>query len=128
MGNDKVEDIEVEAIEIKTPMLVYIPEVAEMLGELSLSDSDMKIFIKNAKDAGIYLIFHTPVSSVNGFRSGLGKYLKEMTRTGFVGQRSSDQTFINAKKNYSEPQMSDGEHSYFNKKTIERVRTIGISE
>ena len=131
---EKVEAAEVEAAkqnegaELETPMIVYVPDLSEVLKQISLSDSDVKVLMKNAKDAGVHLLFHTPVVSMNTFREGLGKYIKEMTRTGFVGQRSADQQFINVKKSYGEPQIADGEHSYFDKKFIERVRTIGVME
>ena len=126
--SDDEEETPEEVFEPKTPMLIYIPNASEVLGEIELTDSDAKTFIKKAKDVEIHIIFHAHVSSLNSFRTGLGRYIKEMTRTGFVGQRSSDQQFVNAKKNYNETQMSDGEHSYFNKKTIERVRTIATVE
>jgi len=127
--NTREEAIEEEGItELKTPMLVYIPDLGEALEEMDLSDLEVKTLMKNAKDSGVHFLFHTSVLSMNMFRSGLGKYVKEMTRTGFVGQRIVDQQFVNAKKSYSEPQMSDGEHSYFDKKFIERVRTIGVVE
>jgi len=126
---DKVEEATYQEMpDFKTPMLVYIPYAQEFLDKVNLDDSDAKAFIKNAKDVGIHLIFHLPVSSMTTMRAGLGKYLKEMTRTGFVGQRSTDQQFINVKTNYGEAQMGDGEHSYFDKKMIERVRTIGMSD
>ena len=129
MMDGRIEEIvEEEAIELKTPMLVYIPDLSNVLEEINLSDKEVKALMKNAKDSGIHFLFHMQVLSLNMFRSGLGKYVKEMTRTGFVGQRIADQQFVNTKKNYSEPQMSDGEHSYFDKKFIERVRTIGVIE
>ena len=125
---DEAEEIPNEVIELKTPMIVYITNVGRFLEEISLSDGDVKTFMKKAKEVGVYMLFHTPVASMNMFREGLGKYLKEMTRTGLVGLRSADQSFVNAKKSYNEPQIADGEHSYFDKKLIERVRTIGMSE
>ena len=33
--------------------------------------------MKNAKEAGIHVLFHTPVTAMNVFREGLGKYIKE---------------------------------------------------
>ena len=117
-----------EKVEIKTPMLVYVPNFETFSSEVKLSDADVKALMKKAKDAGIYFIFQSSSTNINSSRTALGKYMAEMTRTGFVGQRSVDQSFITVKRNYSEPQMADGEHSYFDKKKIERVRTIGMDE
>jgi len=126
--SSEVEEKKKESFEFVSPMLVYIPELSEFLGEINLNDGDVKALIKSAKEFGLHFIFQTSISELNMFRTGLGKYLKEMTRTGFVGQRSTDQPFVNVKKSYGEPQMTDGEHTYFDKKFIERIRTIGMSE
>jgi len=125
--NDTQETI-TKLIEIKTPMLVYIPNLATFLNYVKLTDSEAKKFIRKAKDKEVHFIFQTQANTLTMLRDGLGKYIKQMTKTGFVGQRAADQTFVNIRKNHSEPHLDDGEHSYFNKKMIERIRAVIIDD
>ena len=103
-------------------LLVYVPDLEELLKLANDNDIDFKTLLENSSDKGLYFIFNTYLSFLSGNYDEVPSMIRGNLKVGIIGSRLTDQDLINFKYISNEKYLKEDEGYYFRNRSYSKIR------
>lgn len=103
-------------------LLVYVPDLEELLKLANDNDIDFKVLLENSSDKGLYFIFNTYLSFLSGNYDEVPSMIRGNLKVGIIGSRLTDQDLINFKYISNEKYLKEDEGYYFRNRSYSKIR------